>query len=31
MTRHGFGYSVFEHTEAGIASELSIYVRDGRR
>jgi cellobiose phosphorylase len=24
--RHGFGYSVFEHVEAGIASELSIYV-----
>ena len=25
-TRHGFGYSVFEHTEAGIASELRVYV-----
>ena len=25
-TRHGFGYSVFEHTEAGIASELWVYV-----
>ncbi|MBC7415032.1 MAG: cyclic beta 1-2 glucan synthetase [Herminiimonas sp.] len=25
-TRHGFGYSVFEHTEDGIASELWIYV-----
>lgn len=24
--RHGFGYSVFEHYEAGIASELSTYV-----
>jgi cyclic beta-1,2-glucan glucanotransferase len=24
--RHGFGYSVFEHLEAGIVSELSIYV-----
>src|SRR3569623_912950 len=26
VCRHGFGYSVFEHTEAGISSELSIYV-----
>ncbi len=25
-TRHGFGYSVFEHTEDGIASELWVYV-----
>ncbi|MSQ55320.1 MAG: cyclic beta 1-2 glucan synthetase [Betaproteobacteria bacterium] len=25
-TRHGFGYSVFEHIEDGIASELWIYV-----
>jgi cyclic beta-1,2-glucan synthetase len=25
-TRHGFGYSVYEHTEDGIASELWIYV-----
>ena len=25
-TRHGFGYSVFEHVEDGIASELWIYV-----
>ena len=24
--RHGFGYTVFEHTEHGIASELWIYV-----
>ena len=24
--RHGFGYSVFEHTEDGIRSELWIYV-----
>lgn len=24
--RHGFGYSVFEHTEAGIRSELWVYV-----
>jgi cyclic beta-1,2-glucan synthetase len=26
VTRHGFGYSVFEHTEEGISSELWIYV-----
>ena len=26
VTRHGFGYSVFEHTEDGIASELCVYV-----
>jgi cellobiose phosphorylase len=26
VTRHGFGYSVFEHTEDGIASELQVYV-----
>ena len=26
VTRHGFGYSVFEHTEDGIYSELWIYV-----
>ncbi|MGI9102583.1 MAG: GH36-type glycosyl hydrolase domain-containing protein [Terriglobales bacterium] len=25
-SRHGFGYSVFEHTEAGIRSELWVYV-----
>jgi cellobiose phosphorylase len=25
-TRHGFGYSVFEHTEDGIRSELWVYV-----
>ena len=25
-SRHGFGYSVFEHTENGIRSELWIYV-----
>ena len=24
--RHGFGYSVFEHVEDGIASELTVYV-----
>ena len=26
VTRHGFGYSVFEHIEDGIASELWVYV-----
>jgi cyclic beta-1,2-glucan synthetase len=26
QTRHGFGYSVFEHIEAGIHSELWMYV-----
>jgi len=26
VCRHGFGYSVFEHLEAGIASELRTYV-----
>ncbi|MCK7541706.1 MAG: hypothetical protein MZV63_67875 [Marinilabiliales bacterium] len=26
VCRHGFGYSVFEHTEDGIRSELWIYV-----
>ncbi len=26
VTRHGFGYSVFEHTENGITSELWVYV-----
>lgn len=26
LIRHGFGYSVFEHTENGISSELWIYV-----
>ncbi|HIA50845.1 MAG TPA: cyclic beta 1-2 glucan synthetase, partial [Candidatus Melainabacteria bacterium] len=25
-TRHGFGYSVFEHTEGGITTELCVYV-----
>jgi cellobiose phosphorylase len=28
VSRHGFGYSVFEHTESGIASELCIYVSE---
>jgi len=26
VIRHGFGYSVFEHTEHGIASELTVYI-----
>ena len=26
ITRHGFGYSVFEHIEDGIYSQMSIYV-----
>ena len=26
VSRHGFGYSVFEHTENGISSELTVYV-----
>ena len=26
VCRHGFGYSVFEHNELGISSELSTYV-----
>ena len=26
LTRHGFGYTVFEHTEAGIRSEMWVYV-----
>jgi cyclic beta-1,2-glucan synthetase len=26
VVRHGFGYSVFEHTEHGVHSELTIYV-----
>ncbi|MGP8153316.1 MAG: GH36-type glycosyl hydrolase domain-containing protein [Smithella sp.] len=26
VTRHGFGYSIFEHTERGIHSEVWIYV-----
>ncbi|HZE86501.1 MAG TPA: glucoamylase family protein, partial [Puia sp.] len=25
-TRHGFGYSVFEHVEDGIQSEMTVYV-----
>ncbi|HVO70142.1 MAG TPA: hypothetical protein VMT24_08855, partial [Aggregatilineaceae bacterium] len=26
VSRHGFGYSVFEHTEDGISSEVWVYV-----
>jgi cellobiose phosphorylase len=26
LTRHGFGYSIFEHNEDGIDTQLSIYV-----
>ena len=26
VIRHGFGYTVFEHTENGIVSEMSVYV-----
>lgn len=26
ISRHGFGYSVFEHNEGGIHSELQVYV-----
>ena len=26
VIRHGFGYSVFEHAEQGITSELTVYV-----
>lgn len=26
LTRHGFGYSVFEHMEDGIYSEMTVYV-----
>ena len=26
ITRHGFGYSVFEHVEDGIYSEMTVYV-----
>ena len=26
LSRHGFGYSVFEHTAGGIRSELTVYV-----
>jgi cellobiose phosphorylase len=26
ITRHGFGYTVFEHSERGIATELWVYV-----
>src|SRR6185437_5046527 len=26
ITRHGFGYSIFEHSEDGVTSELQVYV-----
>ncbi len=26
LTRHGFGYSVFEHSEGGITSEMQVFV-----
>jgi cellobiose phosphorylase len=26
VTRHGFGYSVFEHSQGGVHTELTIYV-----
>ena len=26
VTRHGFGYSIFEHAEDGIRSQLTVYV-----
>ena len=26
VSRHGFGYSVFEHTEDGISSEMWVYI-----
>ncbi len=26
LTRHGFGYSVFEHVERGISTEVRVYV-----
>ncbi|MEP6997642.1 MAG: glucoamylase family protein, partial [Betaproteobacteria bacterium] len=26
VTRHGFGYSIFEHTEDGVRSELTLFV-----
>ena len=26
VSRHGFGYSVFEHTECGISSEMTVHV-----
>src|SRR5665647_3321634 len=28
VTRHGFGYSVFEYCEDGISTELTLYIRD---
>lgn len=29
IVRHGFGYSVFEHLEDGIRSEMTVYVAPG--
>jgi cellobiose phosphorylase len=29
VSRHGFGYSVFEHTENGIVTEVWVYVATG--
>ncbi|MCU1236291.1 MAG: glycosyltransferase 36 [Candidatus Solibacter sp.] len=29
LSRHGFGYSIFEHSEAGIRSDVSVYVGTG--
>jgi len=29
ISRHGFGYSVFEHIESGIVSELTVFVSLG--
>ncbi|MDI6757449.1 MAG: glucoamylase family protein [Endomicrobiia bacterium] len=26
VTRHGFGYSIFEHTQNGVVSELTVFV-----
>jgi len=26
LTTHGFGYSIFEHTEEGISSEMTVFV-----
>lgn len=28
LTRHGFGYSTFEHTEYGISSTLTVFVAE---
>ncbi len=31
LSRHGFGYSVFEHNEGGIVTELWVYVATDAR